>query len=603
MAEPVVTVTGPLGTPENTASTMQAGGTLDASTTYYYRIIAYNLNRIGYRYPEFRRSATSVEDSFTTTDTNKTADLSWDAVDGATHYMVLISKDSGDYSGTDRIIPPSGNDYATTDTNSYTVSAPATSNVKVSWSQTSSVKPGGFDQDQGNILVDLYGDCKLEDVYDAIVDAGYSDYVYWDRTNFVLDGSIYITDQGETGTLTVERGNLTFLGIFYNDADSGVEATFGTATGNSYQNMVFFHLIDRGRTTGLKANTTLNGVVFVNGCYDKVSNSYLYGDVRLNDIKSSFNGVVLTDGVQFDGLDGDTPIYRCATSWLLYSGTDAKTFTCWDVEIISNKATPIYPNSGVNPIIAYRVKVNNKRQYDVLSKSNSNPCYDFYLYDCEFPFRQLNKPLIYWRQYNADDGYHQKVNLYYSFLLKNKDATGTAIPEATVVITNNLGSEAVNTTTNTDGYLLEDKITITSVSSSTITDSSKSWDTDEHRGKQVVITSGGNAGMLFVIKSNTSDTLTLHDEFAINPEIGDRAGLPYFLQRSQTVHNEDAGQGTGSAYQIETDYNPYTVTITKAGYKPRTIKYTMDEKRVEIEKLTADGTDIQGSTLYDSTIY
>ena len=51
------------------------------------------------------------------------------------------------------------------------------------------------------------------------------------------------------------------------------------------------------------------------------------------------------------------------------------------------------------------------------------------------------------------------------------------------------------------------------------------------------------------------------------------------------------------------EYNPYTVTITKAGYKPRSIKYTMDRKREEIEKLSPDGTSLQDVTIYGSTIY
>jgi len=44
---------------------------------------------------------------------------------------------------------------------------------------------------------------------------------------------------------------------------------------------------------------------------------------------------------------------------------------------------------------------------------------------------------------------------------------------------------------------------------------------------------------------------------------------------------------------IKDEYNPHTVTISKVGYKTRTIKYTMDRKREEIEKLSPDGTDLQ----------
>jgi len=62
------------------------------------------------------------------------------------------------------------------------------------------------------------------------------------------------------------------------------------------------------------------------------------------------------------------------------------------------------------------------------------------------------------------------------------------------------------------------------------------------------------------------------------------------------------GYYSGSAASF-TDYNPFTVTISKAGYPTRTIKYTMDRKREDIEKLSPDGTNIQDSTFYDTTIY
>lgn len=48
---------------------------------------------------------------------------------------------------------------------------------------------------------------------------------------------------------------------------------------------------------------------------------------------------------------------------------------------------------------------------------------------------------------------------------------------------------------------------------------------------------------------------------------------------------------------------PHTVTISKSGYQTRVIKYNMTEKRTEVEKLTADGTNISGGTFYGATIY
>ena len=75
------------------------------------------------------------------------------------------------------------------------------------------------------------------------------------------------------------------------------------------------------------------------------------------------------------------------------------------------------------------------------------------------------------------------------------------------------------------------------------------------------------------------------------------------LLQYEIKHKVGSGTGIGSAYTDETLFTPHTVTITATGYSPRTIKYTMDRKREEIEKLTADGTDLQDVTLYGATIY
>jgi len=58
-----------------------------------------------------------------------------------------------------------------------------------------------------------------------------------------------------------------------------------------------------------------------------------------------------------------------------------------------------------------------------------------------------------------------------------------------------------------------------------------------------------------------------------------------------------------STSTITTTYSPHTVTISKPGYKTRVVKYTMDRKREEVEKLSPDGTDITNATLYGSNIY
>ena len=60
--------------------------------------------------------------------------------------------------------------------------------------------------------------------------------------------------------------------------------------------------------------------------------------------------------------------------------------------------------------------------------------------------------------------------------------------------------------------------TVTSATSNTLTDTSKSWATDIWKGRYVEITGGTGAGQIRLILSNTSDTLTLSASWAVVPD-------------------------------------------------------------------------------------
>ena len=147
------------------------------------------------------------------------------------------------------------------------------------------------------------------------------------------------------------------------------------------------------------------------------------------------------------------------------------------------------------------------------------------------------------------------------------DKNGNAISGATVTLKDSGGATEKTTTTNTDGYFLDETIAITNATTTTITDSSKSWTVDAHRGKEIIITSGVNAGQRCVVKSNTATQLTLMDALATACSAGDRAGLPFYALRCAINHDPATGGGVGSGYQIITDKNPHTLTITKTGYQ------------------------------------
>jgi hypothetical protein len=188
------------------------------------------------------------------------------------------------------------------------------------------------------------------------------------------------------------------------------------------------------------------------------------------------------------------------------------------------------------------------------------------MYDIHCPFRQNNLPVIDWTKY-ASDTIWPTVYLYHTCLLRVADQDGNAISGALVTLKDSGGATEKTTFTNTDGYFLDETIAITAATATTITDSSKSWTVDAHRGKEVIITSGVNAGLRCVVKSNTATQLTLMDALATACSAGDRAGFPFYALRCTIDHDPATGGGVGSGYQIITDKTPHSLTIAKAGYQ------------------------------------
>jgi hypothetical protein len=72
----------------------------------------------------------------------------------------------------------------------------------------------------------------------------------------------------------------------------------------------------------------------------------------------------------------------------------------------------------------------------------------------------------------------------------------------------------------TSRYIIEgfDAGTASSATSTTLVDSSKSWSTNRWANHRVVITGGTGIGQSRIIKSNTSDTLSISQSFKINPD-------------------------------------------------------------------------------------
>jgi hypothetical protein len=246
----------------------------------------------------------------------------------------------------------------------------------------------------------------------------------------------------------------------------------------------------------------------------------------------------------------------------------------------------------VNALVGFRNRFSSGG-YDIRAVSDvANPsCVanagHYYLYDNVFQ-RQLNIPMVYWRQYNSVCTNHQQVNLYYTYLLRVIDMAAAGVGSVTVKINNSYNTEVVNKTTNADGYLLDEQVTVTAATGTTVTDSSKSWTVDDHRGKEFYFTSGANAGNKFVVKSNTATQLTFHDTVSPTPSANDRGGFPVFLRRMNMTHDDSKGEGAGSAFEIRTDYNPFTLTVSKSGYLVNGQKFSIITPTSEVIVLEKD---------------
>src|SRR3990167_1214564 len=207
-----VTVNGPLGEPANVVPTVTAGGTLAASTTYYFKVFAGVRTTAGSaHYPApHRKSPEGTEYTFTTTVTDKSVSITWDAVTDATHYNIYLTTTSGVYSNSSRVGSISTTPTATT--NSKIISSPATTS---SWDTFTSAQtcPESLDLNLGKLTIQLSGTATsdpLQEIKDAINTAGYSGYCYYDKHMFVLLGSIHVSGT-TSGSMVVTKRVLHFI--------------------------------------------------------------------------------------------------------------------------------------------------------------------------------------------------------------------------------------------------------------------------------------------------------------------------------------------------------------------------------------------------------
>jgi len=213
-----ISVTLPIAAPTGLQATLLAGGTLAANTTYYYVVIAYQSQYLN-PYDQTTLglfSPISAESSFTTDSTNKSVRINWNNVSGALRYQILLSTTSGDYKnsggyGSGITVDSVGS--ISDGVAGYTITALSTNTQILHTCQLVNALPGNFSKNTGNIVVDFNtaGTVNIDQVYDAIVAAGFSDYVSYDNYNFILKGYFIATAAAIPGSLYIEKKRLVFI--------------------------------------------------------------------------------------------------------------------------------------------------------------------------------------------------------------------------------------------------------------------------------------------------------------------------------------------------------------------------------------------------------
>lgn len=226
---------------------------------------------------------------------------------------------------------------------------------------------------------------------------------------------------------------------------------------------------------------------------------------------------------------------------------------------------------------------NTTSPFDAYLYNNDNV--NKYAVDCKLGTFTYDK-YCYW---NDGSGTNNKIWCVASIQLKVVDKDNSVISGATVKLVDKDGTEIFSLTTNTDGYIGSDNGSMSGASSSSISDTSKSWTQDLYRWREVLITSGSGVGQRRYIPAQTGTpytTLPVAPNFVTTPSANDRyIIIPYVSWLKVVPATEESSATVTSSY---TSYNPFTLTISKSGYKTYKSTFTLDkafDQVITLEKL------------------
>jgi len=562
-----ITVTLPVATPTNLSSVLVEGGSLDASTQYYYVVIAFDTQYISpVSFTRFcYHSPISAEGTFTTDITNKSVTIKWDDSAGATRYQVLLTKVSGDYTDSGGYNVDGTEDIGdiTTGVTGVTITAESTSTVLFHSTQLVNALVGSIDRDLGTIKVDFADGgtgWDLQDIYDAIDGAGLGAYVNWDGTRLILKGWI-VSSGTDSGSFTVTKKSLVFIRGGIHCGNPNFTMRFGVWTSDAiganvaegchidiqhsrypirsaYSGLlqIYGSLVSFGytRITTLSENLsnvyyTGNGQVYFSNYVDEMKDSIL--GVRGRSVTGDIIDLKWGQGNNWgNGNHIRLNIYN-SVNMPYYAG--GKFYACTFNTYSSRLRSYIFPGSGYSHYT------------------------DFY--DCLFP----NYPggMItedYWRWGGLTVDILTSP-FYYDF-----------------------------------NYTL--KLKIIDIDSNPIV------------GATVSMTDKDNNLVTWIEGDGTYNNLVTGTTYATDRTTDANGEIEYYVKSYKlTLDPENTEYPNSDNYTIKTNSYPFTLTVSKSGYSSVMIKgIEFAEKKDWIVKLSTEDygkTTIYDSTLYDSVIY
>jgi len=613
--------------PTGLTATAKAGGELEPSTTYYYKIVAWN--RIGGAYVYSPRSATVTA---TTTADNRTVQLDWD--DGGISW-------GGGYSGY-HILRNTSDDFS--DTIDCCVGSYGT------YSRTTTFDDDGskgldatINYKTGLPIIYAYGDTqfKMGDLYDYDVSQG------WGRIKPTVDSDFmeFNTSFNDYGVGYYVNANLL---IGYNSSGSSQEAsfyhiaapliTYGAFRSSTLSTVQFGSPTNNYKTAntdrrvqlithGAHYNSSaLRGVLYLYGL-TVINGGKLWGGYQYSGWNNPYSGASIGGSAGSKVIDCD--FFAMGNGYSVggifdvflgnrFGGCRVATYDATLEKVITSSNEGIGCRHLNNAVF---VEPENKYATHDVIWCGSNPAFLLNpVFDSHNQKDTDNEPYIK-IAYSASNN-NGCLTIATSLKLTVQDGNGNSISGATVSVVDKNGNSALFQAT--ESYLVSD---INSSSSSlNVTDSSDFEVGDYIRlkyGQEImkvteitdathIAVDRGQLGSKAVVYYRNIDLIYKQvDSLETDADGIVDCGTMFkyvLLPTEDIIGVYNSGTGTPATHIAngkitKIDHTPHTVTISKPGYKTRVVKYTMDRKREEIEKLSPDGTDITNATLYGSNIY